>query len=123
VRIERGAHVKGGVYADGRGAKVGIHPPLAVDNQALKDQLCASNVLGCALSLVTGIVGNLLDLVNGLAGLFGLNNVLAGIDNQLNPQRATYGSAIVSDVNAVNNLTAYGASGVIPGSFRDLNGR
>lgn len=123
VRIEKGAHVKGGVYADGKSAKVGIHPPLNINNQQLKDQLCAQNLLACVLGGVTGLVGNLTNLVSGLTSIFGLNAVVDGLVGQLNPQRAAYGSAIVSNVNAVKSLTAYGASGVVPGSFRDLQGR
>ena len=40
---------------------------------------------------------------------------------QLQPQRASYGSAITSDVAAVNAISVYGASGVIPKTFRDLS--
>lgn len=52
VRIDRGAHVVGGVAADGKSAQVGIYPP----------GLCTSLVLlgidvGCALSQLTSMLG------------------------------------------------------------------
>ncbi len=52
VRIDRGAHVIGGVAADGKSAQVGIYPP----------GLCTSLVVlgidvGCALSALTSMLG------------------------------------------------------------------
>ena len=122
VRIENGAHVKGGVYADGRGAKVGIYPPAVgpLDMTALRNAVCTP--LALVQRLLCFTLGTVGDLLNTL-GLGILTNLVNGIVTQLGPQRATYGSAITSDVAAITSLTAYGASGVIPGTFRDLNGQ
>lgn len=119
VRIEQGAHVKGGVYADGKHAKVGIYPPplSPVNIVTLRNSVCSS------LQLLQRTACLLLGTVGGLLGAVGLDPLVNGILDQLNPRRANYGSAIVSDVNGINSLTAYGASGVIPGSFRDLSSR
>ena len=38
----------------------------------------------------------------------------------LTTQLSTYGSAIHSDVTAINRLSVYGTSGVVSGTFRDL---
>lgn len=122
VRIERGAHVKGGVYADGKSAKVGVYPPPlgALDMNALKQAMCNPlPLIQRLLCFTLGTVGELLDLL----GLGALGNLVNGILTQLDPQRAQYGSAIVADVEAITSLTAYGASGVMPGTFRDLHGR
>ena len=51
--------------------------------------------------------------------MLGLNTVVGGITAQM----TTYGSAIRSDVATINALTVHGASGVVPGSFRDLQPR
>lgn len=125
VRIENGGHVKGAVYADGKSAKVTIiPPPLTINTNALVDALfpcppllnCVVNATVKALSGVTAIVDNLITRL-------GLATVTTAILGQVNPQRAAYGSAILSDVSAVNSLTVYGASGVTPGTFRDLGSR
>ncbi|MEJ7786283.1 MAG: hypothetical protein WKF96_15880 [Solirubrobacteraceae bacterium] len=124
VRIEKGAHVKGGVYADGRSAKVGVHPPLVLNTTELITSLipCEPALNTCLVRNTVLALGGVLQ-INALLDAVGLTKVVNGILNQLNPQRTSYGSAIVSDVNAIKSLTAYGASGVIPGSFRDLQGR
>lgn len=142
VRIENGAHVLGGVYADGRSAKVGIYPPnLTVNTNSLVSSLLCPGAL-CALApTLNGLVGTLgvggtIDaLVNGaclvrvlgictvsLPGL-GVTAVVNGLVGQLNPQRAAYGSAITAHVDAIDRIVVYGASGVVPGSFRDLQSR
>jgi hypothetical protein len=91
--------------------------------------LCALAPTLNGLFGVLGVTGTVNALINGtclvslpilgctvaLPGL-GLNAVLGGITSQL----TTYGSAIHSDVATINALTVYGASGVAPGSFRDL---
>lgn len=120
VRIEQGAHVKGGVYADGKSAKVGIHPPITINNAQLRDAVCGPlGFVQEALCRLTSTVGELLTFL----GVGAVGNLITGLLDQITPQRTNYGSAIVSDVNAIKKLTAYGASGVIPGTFRDLQGR
>lgn len=117
VRIEQGAHVLGAVYADGKSAKVAIYPPtLSLNFNALRAAACAPlPFLQRTVCLLLGTVGALTDLL----GLSVVSSALA----QLNPQRDLYGSAITTDTAAINSLTAYGASGVIPGTFRDLQAR
>lgn len=136
VRIEKGARVRGAVHADGRNAQVGLIAPDFNTTTLVNTLLgCPS---GCLLAnTLTGLLGTLgvngvLDaLINGqclvslpilgctlrlppLAG--GVTSVLAGITAQL----TGYGSAIHSDVDVIENLKVYGASGVTPGTFRDL---
>ena len=125
VRIENGAHVKGAVYADGKSAKVSIiPPPVTINTGALVDALFpCPPLLNCLVNSTVKLLGGVLAIVDDLVTRLGLGPVTTAILNQVNPQRASYGSAIVSDVNAVNSLTVYGASGVIPGSFRDLQPR
>ncbi|MEO6713894.1 MAG: hypothetical protein ABIM89_10745, partial [Mycobacteriales bacterium] len=60
VRIENGAHVKGGVYADGRGAKVGIYPPLSISKTALCNTLPLLQRASC---LLLGTVGDLVTVL------------------------------------------------------------
>ncbi len=136
LRIDRGAHVRGGVSADGKSGKVGIYPPpISLNTSAL---VCT--LVGCPSLLATTLqalgVTNLLDtLVNGgcllqlgpictlsLGGLPVLN-VVNAIVGQVQPQRVSYGSAITSNIEAINALTVYGASNVVPGTFRDLQPR
>ena len=50
VRIERGAHVRGGVAADGKSAQVGVYPPPVCNPSALLG-------LGCLLGAITSILG------------------------------------------------------------------
>jgi hypothetical protein len=133
VRIERGARVRGAVHADGKNATVGMIPPDFSTN-ALVDALLCPGAL-CALTAVIKALplSGLVDaLVNGyclvpnilggclvsLPGL-GVTAVVNGITSQL----TTYGSAIHSDVGIVDALTVYGASGVVAGTFRDLQAR
>ncbi|MDP2710538.1 MAG: hypothetical protein Q8O56_04910 [Solirubrobacteraceae bacterium] len=142
IRIESGAHVKGGVYADGKSAKVGIDPPnLTLNTNSLVNSLLCPGLL-CTLAPtlngllgVLGVDGTVDALINGtcllrvlgictlsLPGL-GLDTVVGGLVNQLNPQRAVYGSAIVTHKDTIETLKVYGASGVVPGSFRDMQPR
>lgn len=127
VRIENGAHVKGSVYADGKSAKVNIiPPPVTINTNSLVDALipCEIPALNvCLLRATIKALGGVLEIVDDLISRLGLSTVTSAILGQVNPQRASYGSAIVSDLAAVNSLTVYGASGVVPGSFRDLHGR
>lgn len=43
--------------------------------------------------------------------------------NAITSKLSSYGSAIHSDVATVNALKVHGASGVTPGTFRDLQAR
>lgn len=119
IVIDSGAHVKGGVNADGKSAKVTITPPAlpAINFTTLRNYTChLLPLVQQALCLVVGTVTSLLSTV-------GLANLTAGYLDQLNPGRVAYGSAIVSDVAAIIKLTVFGASGVIPKTFHDLQAR
>ncbi len=143
VRIDRGAHIRGAVNADGKSAKVGIYPPpITINTTTLVNSLlcpgllCASAGVIIALTSTLGVTGVVDALINGyclVPGLFGgctlslpplsqaavVDKILA----QATPQRTAYGSAITADVAAINALTVYGDSNLIPGSFRDLQAR
>lgn len=129
LRVDKGAHVRGGVNADGKSAKVGIYPPpLTIDTTALKNALvplipCEVPPLVCLLRTTVQALSGVLALVDGLVGALGLDPVVSNLLGQLNPQRAQYGSAITADVAVINALTVHGASGVVTGSFRDLQAR
>jgi Tfp pilus assembly protein PilX len=119
IVLDSGAHVKGGVNADGKSAKVTITPPPlpAINFTTLRNYTChLLPFLQQTLCLVLGTVTSLLNTV-------GLGNLTAGYLDQLNPGRVAYGSAILSDVTAINKLTVFGASGVIPKTFQDLQAR
>ncbi len=121
VRIDRGAHVRGAVNADGKSAKVGVYPPaMTLDNAAIRTAVCSP--LPLVQRLLCFTLGSVGDIVNSL-GIGVLSSVVNATVGQLNPQRAQYGSAITADVAAINALTVTGASNVIPGSFRDLQVR
>jgi len=125
VRIESGAHVKGSVSADGKSGRVTIvPPPVTLNTSALVDALVPCTVvLGltvCTLRDTIKALGSVTTIVDDLVARVGLAATTTAIVNQLGPQRASYGSAITSDVAAVNALTVYGASGVIPKTFREL---
>ena len=126
VRIENGAHVKGAVFADGKSAKVNIIPPVAtINTSTLVDSLIACEIPAlnvCVLRNTVKALGGVLAIVDDLISLVGLTSTTNAVLGQLNPQRASYGSAILSDTAAISGLTVYGASGVVPGSFRDLQG-
>ena len=138
VRIERAARVVGAVHADGKNASVRIVNP-DFDTNALINAVLCDNAVTCALApTLTGLIGALglsgtIDaLINGrclvslpLVGCTvylpgqGLNEVVGGITTQL----TTYGSAINSDTDVINALTVFSSSGVMPGTFRDLQAR
>ena len=99
--------------------------------------LC-DNAVTCSLApTLIGLVGTLglsgtVDaLINGrcLVSLLGvctvylpgqgLNEVVGGITTQL----TAYGSAINADTDVINALTVFSSSGVMPGTFRDLQPR
>ncbi len=142
VRIEKAARVKGAVHADGKNASVRIVAPDFDTNALINEVLCDDAVTCLLAPTLIGLVGTLglsgtIDaLINGrclaysvnLLGVSictsllpaqGINEVVGGITSQL----STYGSAINSDVATINALTVYGASGIVPGSFRDLQPR
>jgi Tfp pilus assembly protein PilX len=122
VRIDNGAHVKGSVNADGKSARVSIIPPaLTLDTNALIVTLVpCTNLVTCLLQTTIKALSGVTAIVDSLLNAVGIDKLLTGILGQLNPQRASYGSAITSDVAAVNNVTVYGASGLLPGTFKDL---
>ncbi len=125
VRIDRGAHVRGGVNADGKSGKVGIFPPpITLNTNALVDQLipCAG-LVSCLLNTTVKALGSVTGIVDRLVQEVGLGAVTNAILGQAEPQRTAYGSAIIADVAAIDRLTVYGASAVVPGTFRDLTGR
>lgn len=138
VRIERAARVVGAVHADGKNASVRIVNP-DFDTNALINAVLCDNAVTCGLApTLTGLLGTLglsgtIDaLINGrclvslpLLGCTvslpgqGLNEVVGGITTQL----TTYGSAINADTDVINALVVYSSSGVMPGTFRDLQVR
>ena len=119
IRIEQGARVKGGVHADGKNATVGLVPPPFNTDSLVDAVLCHGPVP--ALCFLAGVVkflgvGALVDRLVQLLGTAGVSSVINGIAAQL----SNYGSAIHSDVATIDALKVYGASGVLPGTFRDL---
>ena len=139
MRIEKGARVTGAIHADGKNAQVNVIAP-DFDSVALINGLLCPGLL-CALAptvtgllATTGLNGVLDGLINGCIGVkvlgacVGVNTAAAGITvnsitGGITSQLSTYGSAIHSDVAVINALKVYGASGVIPGTFRDLHAR
>jgi Tfp pilus assembly protein PilX len=131
VRVDQGARVRGAIHADGKNAVVGTVPPDFHTASLVTGLLCPGALCSVA-GLVTalGLNGAVDALINGkclvslpvlgctvsLPGL-PLATVLGGLTAQM----STYGSAIHSDVAIINAVTVYGASGVIPGTFRDLH--
>jgi Tfp pilus assembly protein PilX len=135
VRVEQGARVKGAIHADGKNATVGLIAP-DFDSNALINGLLCPGALCVLAPTVTGLLstlglsGTLNALINGTCvgvtlgstclgvsiPALGLNTVVGGITSQL----STYGSAVRSDVATINKLSVYGVSGVVGGTFRDL---
>ena len=129
VRVDRGARVKGAIHADGKNATVNLVPPPFSTN-ALVDALLCPGLLCASAGLVKALpVGTIVDtLISGtclvtvpilgctvsLPGL-PVATVLGGITAQL----STYGSAIHSNWAVIDAVKVYGASGVVPGTFRD----
>jgi hypothetical protein len=121
VRIEGGAHVRGAVNADGKSGRVTVSEPLTIDTNALVDALIpCPPVLGCLLRTTIKALGGVTSIIDRLLLEVGLTAVVNALLGQLTPQYAAYGSAITSDVAKINAITVYGASGVLPGTFRDL---
>ena len=94
IRLDQGAHVKGGVAADGKSAQVGIYPP----------PLCAITsvtVLGITTT-VDGCLGGLLSTITGVL--------------------STYNPAIQSDLSLMNAVKVYGGAAHQTGTYRDIAG-
>lgn len=139
VRIEKGARVTGAVHADGKNAQVNVVAP-DFDSVALINGLLCPGLL-CALAptvtgllATTGLNGVLDGLISGCIGVkllgacVGVNTAAAGITlnsitGGITSQLSTYGSAIHADVGVINALKVYGDSGVVSGTFRDLQAR
>lgn len=131
VRVDKGARVKGAVHADGKNASVNLVPPPFSTN-ALVDGLLCPGLLCVSAGVIKALpAGTIVDtlITGGCVGTVVLGacvgvqltpipalTVLANITSQL----STYGSAIHSNVAVVDALKVYGASGVVPGTFRDL---
>jgi len=94
IRIDQGAHVKGGVAADGKSAQVGIYPP----------PLCSVTTV-----VVLGITTTTDGCVDGL---------LATIADVL----TSYNPAIQSDVSIMNSVKVYGGAAHMTGTYRDIAG-
>jgi Tfp pilus assembly protein PilX len=95
IRIDQGAHVKGGVAADGKSAQVGIYPPPV-----------------CTSTLVT-ILGATVDI--GTCGTGGVLATLLGIVTSYNP-------AIQSDVSLMNSVKVFATAGIVAGTYHDVAG-
>ncbi len=137
VRIERGARVTGAVHADGKNAEVNVVAPDFDTASLVNGLLCPGLLCSLAPTLnglfgTLGVNGTVDALINGTClvslPLLGctvslpgqsLNSVTGGITSQL----STYGSAIHADVGVINALKVYGDSGVVSGTFRDLQAR
>jgi Tfp pilus assembly protein PilX len=94
VRIDKGAHVFGGVAADGKSAQVGVYPP----------GLCAVTtavVLGITITIDGCLTGLLTDITSSLG---------------------TYNPAIQSNVAIMNAITVHDAAALVPGTYRDVAG-
>ena len=94
VRIDKGAHVFGGVAADGKSAQVGVYPPGLCEVTTIYVLGIPVTVDGCLLSSLTGIVGSL----------------------------GTYNPAIQSNVALMNAVKVHDTAAVIPGTYRDVIG-
>ena len=130
VRIDRGARVRGAVHADGKNATVGLIAPDFNSNALVCALVTCPSLLATTLQalgatdLVNTLVnGGCLLRVLGICTLSLPASPVANVVSAISSQLSTYGSAIRSDVDVIDNLTVYGASGVVPGTFRDLQPR
>lgn len=137
VTIRNGARVRGAVHANGKNAAVAIVPPDPDSGSVVNALVCPGAL--CYLAPVLRALTNGLNLdstintlVSGpcLVSLLGVCTVrlpilgaATKVLNNITSQLTTYGSAIHSDVDVIEALKVYGASGVLPGSFRDLQAR
>jgi Tfp pilus assembly protein PilX len=131
VRVDRGARVKGAVHADGKNASVNLLPPPFSTNSLVDGLLCPGLLCASAGVIKALPAGTIVDtLING--GCVGVVAFGACVGVQLTPipaltvlanitsQLSTYGSAIHSNVAVIDAVKVYGASGVVPGTFRDI---
>jgi Tfp pilus assembly protein PilX len=127
VRIEQGARVKGGIHADGKNATVGIYPPPFDTDTLVCALVTCPSLLATTLKLL-GVTDLVNTLVNGgcVLRVFGVCTLtltalpVASVVTAVGSQLTNYGSAVHSDVATIELLKVYGASGVLPGTFRDL---
>lgn len=94
IRIDQGAHVKGGVAADGKSAQVGVYPPPV-----------------CTSTLVT-VFGATVDI--GTCGTLGVLTLLGVVTN--------YNPAIQSDVSLMTAVKVYATAGIVAGTYHDVAG-
>jgi Tfp pilus assembly protein PilX len=131
VRVDKGARVRGAVHADGKNASVNLLPPPFSTNSLVDGLLCPGLLCASAGVIKALPVGTIVDtLING--GCVGVVAFGACVGVQLTPipaltvlanitsQLSTYGSAIHSNVAVIDAVKVYGASGVVPGTFRDI---
>jgi hypothetical protein len=139
IRIEKAARVRGAVHADGKNATVGIIAPDFNSNALITGLFCPGALCGSASTVAAllstlGVSAVLDQIVSGCVGLValgacvGVNTSALGINSTtiaagITAQMTTYGSAIHSDVATINSLSVYGTSGVVSGTFRDLQQR
>ncbi len=127
IRVERGARVTGAVHADGKNATIGLIAPDFDSNTLVCALLTCPSVLATTLQAL-GVTSLLNTLISGNCLLQVIVCVIPGpspaaLLGALTTQLSTYGSAIHSDVTAINRLSVYGTSGVVSGTFRDLQQR
>jgi Tfp pilus assembly protein PilX len=94
IRIDQGAHVKGGVAADGKSAQVGVYPP----------PTCTSIIVG--IPPLTADVGT---CVTGL-----LTTLLSNV--------TSYNPAIQADVSLMNAVKIFDTAGIVAGTYHDVAG-
>jgi hypothetical protein len=127
IRVEKGARVTGAVHADGKNATIGLIAPDFDTNTLVCALLTCPSVLATTLQAL-GVTSLLNTLISGNCLLTVIVCVVPGpspaaLLGALTTQLSTYGSAIHSDVTAINRLSVYGTSGVVSGTFRDLQQR
>ena len=95
VRIDKGAHVFGGVAADGKSAQVGVYPP----------GLCSVTTVDLGLLGTVTVDGCVLGLLSTITNVLG-----------------DYNPAIQSNVALMDAVTVNDTAAVIPGTYRDVLG-
>lgn len=125
IRLDGGAHVVGGIAADGKSGQVAIVPPPlnAINTTALVNALCPAGLAGATCRLLATLTSGLDSILNGLVtalGAGGPTKVVTGLLDQLSGQAAAYGSPVTADTTAVSAVRLFGPSSVLAGSFKDL---